>query len=198
MYRIYINEISLTIAEMVPKGIVNYQLLEEKGFSLSEFYQQYESSTSSAAYLLLSAHPAQLFTTLTKELEVIEAAGGLVCNADGDYLFIFRRGKWDLPKGKIDAGETPGFAALREVEEECGIAVDELGQLLAETYHIYSMAGDLVLKKTFWYHMSVSDVPELVPQLEEDISQAVWLSADELAPVKANTYPLIRDLIVDL
>ncbi len=195
MYRIYINEIRLTIAEMVPNGPENYQLIEEKDFNISIIGQELLLKSGEIHYLVLAKRPEMLFESITEQLEFIPAAGGLVRNGEGNYLFIFRREKWDLPKGKIDAGETPEIAAVREVEEECGIEVDELGSLLTETYHIYPMDGELVLKKTFWYHMSVNDVPELVPQLEEDISQAVWLNPNDLASVKANTYPLIRDLI---
>ncbi|MFM6976208.1 MAG: NUDIX hydrolase [Sphingobacteriaceae bacterium] len=197
MYRIYINEIRLTIAESMPNASGSYQLLEEKDFSLSAFYQQFALSKASANYLLLHASPAECFRALTRDFCLIEAAGGLVKNAHGEYLFIFRRGKWDLPKGKIDAGEMPDTAALREVEEECGLRPDELGPLLAETYHIYPMDNQLVLKRTYWYEMGVNGVPRLIPQLEEDITQAGWLKPAELDQVKANTFPLILDIIAD-
>ncbi|MBK9671561.1 MAG: NUDIX domain-containing protein [Bacteroidetes bacterium] len=65
----------------------------------------------------------------------IEAAGGIVKNKQGQLLFIFRHGKWDLPKGKIEKGENEQDAALREVEEECGIAELTLQKKLTTTFH---------------------------------------------------------------
>ena len=86
-------------------------------------------------------------------------------------------------------------AALREVEEECGIKIDYLGKKIATTYHTYQMRGKFVLKQTKWYDMGVNKNPKLTPQLEEDITEAEWLSKKELAKVKENTYPLINDIL---
>src|SRR5690606_29715838 len=110
------------------------------------------------------------FNGLKTTLKVIKAAGGLVKNGDGDYLFIFRLGKWDLPKGKLDTGESMKKAAVREVEEECGIQVNYLGQKLVTSYHMYPLKGELVLKKTNWYEMGVNKVPKLKPQPEKDMT----------------------------
>ena len=149
----------------------------------------------SADYCLVTDNPGKYFERIFEDLELIEAAGGVVMNAQDEYLFIFRRDKWDLPKGKIDEGESPAKAAVREVEEECGLKIDDLGELLSETYHVYALNGQLILKKTYWYRMRVHGVPELVPQVEEEITQAVWLSKAELEQIKANTYPLILDVM---
>lgn len=195
MYRIYLNEIRLIVAEEVPEGLINYQVLEEKGFSLADFFQQKSSAKFPETYLLLVPQLASYFTQITEHFTLIEAAGGLVYNEEGACLFIFRRDKWDLPKGKIDAGELPIEAAKREVEEECGVEVKEVNELLAETYHLYPMDGSIVLKKTYWYAMALSGKPHLIPQAEEDITEACWLFKNQLDEVKANTYPLILDLV---
>ncbi len=61
-----------------------------------------------------------------KLFKPVTAAGGLVENEKGEVLLIFRRGKWDLPKGKLDPGETIEQCAVREVEEETGLKNIEL------------------------------------------------------------------------
>lgn len=128
-------------------------------------------------------------------MKVIKAAGGLVSNEEMHYLFIFRNGKWDLPKGKLDNGETFRLAAVREVEEECGIQINGLGRKICNTYHIYEMNKERVLKKTAWYRMKAVNQNNLVPQLEEGITDVRWLAPGDFMMVRQNTYPLIRDLL---
>lgn len=195
MYRIYINEIRLFITEIVPNTLKIDQFIELKGLNWDTLFQKAQLHQDPENWLIQTEDPDFVFKQLYGTLQLIEAAGGLVKNTDGAYLFIHRRGKWDLPKGKIDDGELPDMAAMREVNEECGIAVDRLGSILAETYHIYQIDANWVLKKTYWYEMQVDGVPHLSPQLEEDITEAVWLKKFELGQVKSNTYPLILDLL---
>src|SRR3546814_16238047 len=90
-----------------------------------------------ANFVLFAKTPGKLIERLKKEVIYIEAAGGLVRNQQGQYLFIFRHGKWDLPKGKLEAGETPAAGGIRDVEEECGITIATLGTPLAPTWHAY-------------------------------------------------------------
>ena len=195
MYRIYLNEVKLIVAEELPAGLENYQVLEEKGFSLADFFQEKCAAAIPECYVLLVVNAATFIKTARQHFKYIEAAGGLVYNDDGACLFIYRRDKWDLPKGKIDAGELPIEAAKREVEEECGVVVREVNELLAETYHLYSLKKKVVFKKTYWYAMAVSGKPDLIPQAEEDITEACWLLKNQLDEVKANSYPLILDLV---
>lgn len=126
---------------------------------------------------------------------LIKAAGGIVSNEASKFLFIFRNGKWDLPKGKIEKGENSRVAAIREVQEECGISIDSSGDKICNTYHIYEINGVLVIKKTSWYWMRADKQEKLIPQLEEGITDARWLSPGDLMLVRQNTYPLIRDLL---
>jgi len=125
----------------------------------------------------------------------IYAAGGLIKNRDGKYLFIFRRGKWDLPKGKIDEGESPEATALREVEEECGIKSIKILKPLISTYHTYLLNKEFILKKTFWYEMQLENNETPVPQTEEDITEIKWFSSNELNDVIKNTYGTIIDVL---
>lgn len=125
---------------------------------------------------------------------LIAAAGGKVRNLKKELLWIKRLGKWDFPKGKIEEGETIETAAVREVEEECGIVDLQILKPLPSTYHIYKLKNSLILKQTFWFEMKTSDNSELVPQLEEDIEQAVWMSEENSFKALQNTYPSIRRL----
>jgi 8-oxo-dGTP pyrophosphatase MutT (NUDIX family) len=124
-----------------------------------------------------------------------KAGGGLVFNADNEMLFIFRRNKWDLPKGKLEAGESIETCALREVQEETGLKAVELKEFLVATYHTYHESGKHLLKESSWYLMEVKGTPELMPQLEEEITRATWIKKQALTEVLANTYPSIKEVI---
>lgn len=132
-----------------------------------------------------------LWNDFKNQFEWIEAAGGLVTNESGESLLIFRNGKWDLPKGKLEAGESIEVGAMREVEEECGINDLELGKHITDTYHIYSHKGKEVLKCTYWYKMTSSQV-ELIPQTEEGITEVCWKRINQEAVKKLDTYENIR------
>lgn len=112
--------------------------------------------------------------------EVRRAAGGLVVNSKGDYLFIRRQGKWDIPKGHIEPGEQSRECAVREVTEECGIGGLEIEKLICTTFHTYRLDGRLILKSTDWYLMRSSDNEKLTPQTEEDITEAVWVAPSDV------------------
>jgi len=146
-------------------------------------------------YLFVHANVGKIFETILQGSNLIRAAGGLVRNSEGQYLFIYRLGKWDLPKGKVETGENTRQAALREVEEECGIRSDFLGAKIGTTYHTYRLHGKFILKQTDWYDMAVSGTPKPVPQTAEGITEAKWFEPAELDSVRENTYPLILDLL---
>ena len=195
MYRIYINEAVLIIAESVPNPAKEYQQIELEHFDFLDFYKCVVSESRVSDYLILTKDVNQVFEKIKTSLKVIEAAGGLVKNEEGDYLFIFRRGKWDLPKGKIEIGENVKDAAIREVEEECGIKVKQIGRIVCKTYHVYELRGELIFKETTWYHMSAVNQFNLIPQTEEGITDVCWLLVKDLDLVKQNTYPSIREVI---
>jgi 8-oxo-dGTP pyrophosphatase MutT (NUDIX family) len=130
---------------------------------------------------------------LSSTFKIVKAAGGLVVNNRNEILCIRRWGVWDLPKGKIDKGETKSNAALREVAEETGIDCLVLQQRLTVTYHIYQSKfhnNEWILKPTYWYSMLALNNEEPVPQVNEDITEACWLSASKIKMmVLPNTYP---------
>ncbi len=130
-----------------------------------------------------------------KKFTFIQAAGGIVQNEDGELLLIFRRGKWDLPKGKLDKGESLEDCAVREVEEETGLKQVKLVEPLLITYHTYHEGTKFILKESHWYSMKVSGQQELVPQTEEDILETKWVAADALEPYLKNSFPSVVDVL---
>jgi len=127
----------------------------------------------------------------------IIAAGGIVMNPKQEILWIFRRGFWDLPKGKLDPGETIPQCALREVEEETGINDIQLNELITITYHEYfdKYLNTQVTKETHWYKMSIQDLQNGVPQTEEDIEKMEWFPIDVLEIPMQHTYENIKLVI---
>lgn len=126
----------------------------------------------------------------------IPAGGGLVRNREGKYLLICRHGLWDLPKGKQEPGESIETCALREVEEECGLHGLELGSLICVTHHSYRLFGEECLKHTYWYRMYDGREEPLLPQAEEDITEARWVDEAQLPVYLKDTYPSIREVFV--
>lgn len=127
---------------------------------------------------------------------VIEAAGGVVKNANNETLFIYRLDKWDLPKGKIEKGEQVEEAALREVEEECAVSGLVIKKQLNDCYHIYHLKEKPILKRTFWFEMFTDFDGKLIPQQEEGIEKVEWLTNKQIEEVVLkNTYASIADFL---
>jgi len=144
---------------------------------------------------LITTEPKSLFNAFRKDYKIVEAAGGLVKDKDNRILFIFRRGKWDLPKGKIEKDERKQHAAMREVIEETGLDTLKIVRRLDKTYHIYTEKNIHILKKTYWYEMVAIKAGPLHPQTEEDITDIRWVEPDNLNEVLSNTYPLVAELV---
>ena len=125
------------------------------------------------------------------------AAGGVVVNPNNEILWIFRRGFWDLPKGKLDPNETIEACAIREVMEETGISNLVLGDLILTTKHLYhdTYLNTEVEKTTYWYQMTTDIIQEGVPQTEEDIEAIAWVKKADLAPYLAKTYENINQVM---
>jgi 8-oxo-dGTP pyrophosphatase MutT (NUDIX family) len=141
--------------------------------------------------------PAAAFHEFVHSLKMIQAAGGVV-SLGGKALFIFRFGRWDLPKGKMELGESPEQTALREVEEECGVGGLKLERSFSDTFHIYPYEGQYVVKQTFWFGMSTCHSGLLKPQIEEGIEKVAWIEPslwDSI--VIPQTYPSLWPLLVE-
>lgn len=126
---------------------------------------------------------------------MIEAAGGLVVNPKGELLMIYRNKHWDLPKGKMEAGESPDQTAVREVEEECGIKDLRIVKPLISTYHIFYQNKNDCMKRTYWFEMTSKDSAKPVAQKEEGIEEAKWMSKAEVKKIFAKVYNSLQEVI---
>lgn len=129
--------------------------------------------------------------------KTVIAAGGLVQNDYGEILIMFRRGVWDMPKGKLDAGESIEQCAVREVEEETGLQNVELGKFIHTTYHEYwdKWTKRQLLKETHWYAMRIYGNQKLVPQTEEDILEILWVKPEDVRNYEINMHKNIVEVI---
>ncbi|MEO8721563.1 MAG: NUDIX domain-containing protein [Ginsengibacter sp.] len=147
------------------------------------------------AGIILSKDLEKLKAQFFNRFNLIKAAGGLIKNKNDEILLIFRRGKWDLPKGKLDEGETIEQCAKREVEEETGLKNVEIVQDLGITYHTYVLFGKHNLKECHWYEMRASGNEQIIPQTEEDITKILWVKKEYLGNYFLNSFPTIISIL---
>ena len=158
---------------------------------LTVFLAQDKSET---LYFFKTENPTLDFVKFSKNFKLVCAAGGVVKNEKGKYLAIKRNGVWDLPKGKIEKNEKIEDAALREVEEECGLENLTLLNLIYTTYHVYPLKNNFALKPTYWFSMNVNNPKRLVPQFEEGITQVKFLNKKQLKDARKSTYLSLKPL----
>ena len=158
------SEIAKCLQGIYPKDVCLY------GYKISKMYRDFK------AYF-----------------KFMRASGGLVQNQNGEFLFIKRFGIWDLPKGKLKKNESVEIGAIREVMEETGINEPKIICKIPSTYHIYKVKEKFILKETSWFLMQAKNQENLVPQLEEDITTAKWLTKNEAKKAIAQSYRSLRD-----
>jgi len=202
MYEVFFNDRKIIIAT---KGeitlnnsieIVDYLLTKK---DVKKWFLQFVDDNIQEV-ILLSSNPEKFFMNIFQPpFKLIPAAGGVVIR-NNKLLFIFRNEKWDLPKGKIDAGETNWEAALREVEEECGISGHKIIKQLPSSFHIYKSPykkpkGEWIFKETFWFEMEYSGAINGTPETEENITKIEWFAPGELEIPLSNTYSNLKQII---
>lgn len=165
---------------------------------LQDFIQNFEKKEDIKKAFIYHHNLDELVTLFSKCFKQINAAGGVVVNKKNEILFIHRLGVWDLPKGKAEKGESIEQTAIREVEEECSITPLEITKSLTPTFHTYRLKKKLILKKTYWYKMNYPGDKNPVPQVEEDITQAEWITLNNIEKVTKNTYPSIKEVLEEL
>ncbi len=145
----------------------------------------------------VNPHPKSELKTFFKQFNKIKTAGGLVYHPESEsYLWIKRLGLWDLPKGKIEQGESSKDAAIREITEECGLTgILQLKHRICSTYHAYEFRNKSILKKNNWYYLEYQGDLITKPQLEENITEAQWMKKDEIENCLKRTYPSIEEVI---
>lgn len=182
-----------TLKQSNDQMIVKINSLKE----LVSAYQKAISNTKKAEIVFVNSDFDILKKWFVSMFVILEAAGGLVLNNKKEFLLIFRKGKWDLPKGKIEKNETIEFAAIREVEEECGISGLSIIKQIPATYHIYIQNEKTILKPTYWFEMKTTFNGILIPQLQEGITKVEWVKKDNVSALLPNAYESIREVMLN-
>lgn len=201
-HKVFINDTLLCFAgvyDATALAKAEGKIISAETTDIMDVIKELEKRPQAATYYYLSSNPEASWQLFLSHYTLIEASGGLVQNKEGKYLAIFRRGKWDLPKGKVEYDESPEQAGVREVEEECGIHDLEIIKTLPSTFHTYHEKNKDYLKKTHWYLMNYEGKDKLKPQTEEDIEKVEWMSSEKIkSTFYKNTYQSIKELLNEI
>ncbi len=198
--KIFVNEKPIYLTNALTNDLKDLSLkedivfLENKIVDAKSLLEKLDSKKYSMA-ILQSTNVEILKNNFFSQFNIIEAAGGIVQNEKKEILFIFRRGKWDLPKGKLEAGESIETCAEREIEEETGITELTLKKKIGETYHIYEEKGKTILKISHWFYFTCYSKQKMVAQTEEDIAEVKWIATQNIKDPMANTYENIKEIL---
>jgi 8-oxo-dGTP pyrophosphatase MutT (NUDIX family) len=195
-YKIYFDNRVITLSPE-PDRVQKYALYHKYSVPEELFAQisQFAVNIEIPSLNIYSTDINNLWKVFSSWFVVIEAAGGLVGHPSGRYLFIMRYGRWDLPKGHLEEGESPEECALREVTEECNIHGHVIRGALPPSYHTYLFDNKPYMKKTWWFRMSYDGEMITDPQASEGITHAEWLTPPEIAGIKSNTFQSLLDLL---
>ncbi|MDX6746823.1 NUDIX domain-containing protein [Polaribacter sp. PL03] len=193
MYKVFVNDRPIILTSSQNK-VNNFPVYILKNIVLEEIIHKLKSKKIKGANLY-TPDLEKCWLELLATFHKVSAAGGLVLNPKKEILFIYRANTWDLPKGRIEDGESIEETAVREVEEECGIYNLKLIQPLTTTYHVYFQNG-MKLKETFWFLMTSDYQGTLIPQLEEGITQVLFKNKEEVTLALQNSYKNI-ELVYD-
>lgn len=178
MYKVFVNEKKLLVSKY-PENLEKE--LRYESFTTLEIALDLLENTSVQELNVYGDNLDEIWQEFQKLFRIIEAAGGLVNNPEGKILFIRRLGKWDLPKGKMEKGESREESAVREIEEETGLSDVELVKFINTTYHIYiERNGEKILKCTHWFEMIYDGEDTSRPQIEEGITEVAWKTTSEI------------------
>ncbi|MEM0543551.1 NUDIX domain-containing protein [Flavobacterium sp. j3] len=190
MYKVFVNDKPLFLTNEIAKE-TDFQLFLLESVDIEQIIIKIFQNKIQKAYLYYPDEKAILKKVKAK-IPVCKAGGGLVYNQNGDVLFIFRNGKWDLPKGGIEKGESIAETALREVEEETGVSNLVLSHKLQKTYHIFKRNGKYKLKVTHWFEMHTNFEGNPIGQANEGIEKVAWLNPEQVKDALKNSYENIK------
>ena len=194
MLTIYSDSFAISFSEKVKKVSLNMKNLEVNNLNdISNVVDTLCNDGLNHDINLYGYNSSSIFEDFCSMFKCIDAAGGVVKNIKSEYLLIKRFGIWDLPKGKVETGETMMEAAVREVCEETGLRNVVATGSLPETYHIYYQHKQWFLKKTHWFLMQTSEDTKLIPQADEDISEAVWMNKPDALLALSGSYRSLYD-----
>lgn len=172
------------------------QVAPGQTFPFWDYFNNLLAASAEKELVFSSTDIQWLFRFIASHFEPSEAAGGLVKNDKEQLLFIFRQGKWDLPKGHTEKNESIDETALREVEEECGIDRLKIIRALPTTFHVYELKKDRwIMKKSWWYLMHTTTTKNPSPQTSEQIELAQWFEKDYLEEIFRNTYGSVKEVV---
>ena len=192
MYKVFVKDAPLILTHTLTEtNSQDYFLLN--GAAIQEAIEALATKRRKKAFIYHPNHE-EILKKFTKKIPLEIAAGGVVTNKEGRVLFIFRNNKWDLPKGKLEKGESLEAAALREVEEETGVKGLKLENHLKTTYHIFKARGRYKLKEVHWYAMKTSYTGKLKGQKSEGIAKVKWMGPKKIKKALENSYVNIRML----
>jgi 8-oxo-dGTP pyrophosphatase MutT (NUDIX family) len=192
MYKVFVKEVAIIVASD-KDAFPDYDVFSLKKVNLQKIIRKIRKGKLERVLLYCKCNK-KLLKHLHKKLPLVIAAGGLVINNKQEYLFIHRNGKWDLPKGKMDKNETVADTAVRETMEETGVQDLIINKYLGATYHIFDWRENSKIKLTHWYVMSTNHTGSLVPQENEGIEQATWLSKEDAVNALKVSYENIKYL----
>ena len=192
MYKVFVNQKEIILTSTAPKG-KGVKVLPLKSTPFKNIIRIIRTTRVKRLYLTHD-NPKKLLSGFKKKLPVTIAAGGVLQHEEGKLLFIYRKKRWDLPKGRVDKGETLEGAAKREVKEETGVKKIKVGKPAGVTYHVFKRNNRYQLKETHWFFMKTSYEGVLTPEIKEDITKATWKNKSKTAKAIKNTYPNIEDL----
>lgn len=190
MYKVFVNDKPLFLTNKIVKE-TDFQLFLLESIDIEQLIIKMFNNKINKAYLYYPDEK-EILTKMKEQIPVRKAGGGLVFNKKGQVLFIFRNGKWDLPKGGTDKDELIEDTATREVEEETGVGNLKITKKLQKTYHIFKRNGKYRLKITSWFEMTTDFDGILIGQAEEGIEKVAWLSPDEVKEALKNSYENIK------
>ncbi len=190
MYKVFVNDKPLFLTNEISKE-TNFELFLLESVDIVKLIVKIFQNKIQKAYLY---HPdeKEIMKTLKSKIPVNKAGGGLVYNAKGEVLFIFRGGKWDLPKGGTEKGEEIEATAMREVEEETGVNKLKITKKLQKTYHIFKRNGVYKLKITHWFEMQSDFEGIPIGQIEEGIEKVMWVAPNEIPEILKKSYENIK------
>ena len=190
MYKVFVNDRPLFLTNQVQKE-TDFKLFLLESIDIKKLIVKIFQNKIQYAFLY---HPDEklIMKTLKAKIPVVKAGGGLVYNSKGEVLFIFRNGKWDLPKGGTEKNETMEETAIREVEEETGVTGLKIINKLPKTYHIFKRNGRYKLKVTYWYEMQTDFNGTPQGQEDEGIEKVAWIKTKDIPTVLANSYENIK------
>jgi 8-oxo-dGTP pyrophosphatase MutT (NUDIX family) len=190
MYKVFVNDKPLFLTNEIAKE-TDFQLFLLESIDIEQLIIKIFQNKIQKAYLYYPDEK-EILKKMKEKIPVCKAGGGLVYNKKGEVLFIFRNGKWDLPKGGIEKGEEIEDTALREVEEETGVDQLAITKKLQKTYHIFKRGGKYKLKITHWFEMQTKFDGTTTPQLKEGIEKAEWLNPEQIKEALKNSYENIK------